>query len=139
MILSGLQIIKFRDAKRLVIEPFDSQYVEPNSYAFHLGELIISYEEEVVDVNNMHHPRTTKIFIPETGMVLHPGKFYLGHTVEKIGGLDVTSELFANLSTAAMGMWVQTSAPLGHVDLPPVEVPIKSGSPGSRLLDGYLG
>jgi hypothetical protein len=24
-------------------------------------------------------------------------------------------------------------------DLPPVDVPIKSGSPGSRLLDGYLG
>lgn len=23
-------------------------------------------------------------------------------------------------------------------DLPPVDVPIKSGSPGSRLLDGYL-
>ncbi len=26
-----------------------------------------------------------------------------------------------------------------HGDLPPVDVPIKSGSPGSRLLDGYLG
>jgi superfamily II DNA or RNA helicase len=24
-------------------------------------------------------------------------------------------------------------------DLPPVDVPIKSGSPGSRLLDGYVG
>jgi len=24
-------------------------------------------------------------------------------------------------------------------DLPPVDVPIESGSPGSRLLDGYLG
>ena len=26
-----------------------------------------------------------------------------------------------------------------HCDLPPVDVPIKSGSPGSRLLDGFLG
>ena len=24
-------------------------------------------------------------------------------------------------------------------DLPPVDVPIRSGSPGSRLLDGYVG
>ena len=25
------------------------------------------------------------------------------------------------------------------IDLPPVDVPIRSGSPGSRLLDGYVG
>lgn len=28
---------------------------------------------------------------------------------------------------------------MNRFDLPPVDVPIKSGSPGSRLLDGYLG
>ena len=27
----------------------------------------------------------------------------------------------------------------GSIDLPPVDVPIRSGSPGSRLLDGYVG
>ena len=27
----------------------------------------------------------------------------------------------------------------GNIDLPPVDVPIRSGSPGSRLLDGYVG
>ena len=27
----------------------------------------------------------------------------------------------------------------GQTDLPPVDVPIRSGSPGSRLLDGYVG
>ena len=27
----------------------------------------------------------------------------------------------------------------GVIDLPPVDVPIRSGSPGSRLLDGYVG
>lgn len=115
MILTGPQIINYRAAERLVIEPFSPQYVEPNSYAFHLGEKIIVYEEEVIDVNDLHNPRTKEIFIPETGIVLQPGKFYLGHTLENIGGLDVTSELFANLSTASMGIWVQTSAPLGHV------------------------
>lgn len=26
-----------------------------------------------------------------------------------------------------------------QADLPPVDVPIRSGSPGSRLLDGYVG
>ena len=26
-----------------------------------------------------------------------------------------------------------------EIDLPPVDVPIKSGSPGSRLLDGFRG
>ena len=28
---------------------------------------------------------------------------------------------------------------VGPTDLPPVDVPIRSGSPGSRLLDGYVG
>ena len=31
------------------------------------------------------------------------------------------------------------SGKLNPADLPPVDVPIRSGSPGSRLLDGYVG
>ncbi len=113
MILTGPEIIAMRKAGQLIIEPYSEELVDPNSYGFHLGGTLLQYHDEVVD------PRvpavTTEITIPEDGYVLHPGRFYLGHTLERIGGLKVSAELFANHSTAAMGMWVQTSAPLGHV------------------------
>jgi dCTP deaminase len=113
MILTGPEISALRSIGQIVIEPYSPEYLEPNSYAFHLGEKLIEYQDDVVD--SRVAPNFREISIPNHGYVLQPRKFYLGHTLEKIGGLKVTSELFANLSTASMGMWVQTSAPLGHV------------------------
>jgi len=52
--------------------------------------------------------------IPEEGFVLQPNRFYLGTTAERIGGVNFASELYANLSAALCGMFIQTSAPLGH-------------------------
>ncbi|VTU34515.1 deoxycytidine triphosphate deaminase [Variovorax sp. PBL-H6] len=113
MILTGCEIEAMRQAGHIVIEPYDARYIEPNSYGFHLGEKLLRLDGDVVDPT-ISTP-TTEIAIPEIGYVLQPGAFYLGHTVERIGGVRVSAELFANHSTAAMGMWVQTSAPLGHV------------------------
>lgn len=113
MILTGCEIEAMRQAGHIVIEPFDPSYVEPNSYGFHLGDKLLRFDGKVVDPTISSS--TTEITIPERGYVLRPGLFYLGHTVERIGGVRVSAELFANHSTAAMGMWVQTSAPLGHV------------------------
>ena len=45
-------------------------------------------------------------------------------------------------ATPADGDWLNTMGAwfkAGITDLPPVDVPIRSGSPGSRLLDGYVG
>lgn len=113
MILTGCEIEAMRKAGQIVIEPYDVQYIEPNSYSFHLGEKLLQIDDDVVDPTIS--ASTTEIIIPEVGYVLKPGNFYLGHTLERIGGVRVSAELYANHSTAAMGMWVQTSAPLGHV------------------------
>lgn len=113
MILTGSEIEAMRNAGQIVVEPYDSQYLEPNSYGFHLGEKLLKLGDDVVDP--MNPASTTEIMIPEDGFVLEPRAFYLGYTFERIGGVRFSAELFANHSTAAMGMWVQTSAPLGHV------------------------
>ncbi len=112
MILTGDEIVNARTNGDVIIEPFSCTSVEPNSYAFHLGDELVEYTVPVIDPNLRNAYRSFRI--PEEGYVLEPDRFYLGHTLERIGGLTVTSELFANLSTAAAGMWVQTSAPLGH-------------------------
>ncbi len=113
MILTGCEIQAMRQAGQIVIEPYDTRYIEPNSYGFHLGEKLLRLNGEVVDPTAS--TPTEELTIPEVGLVLQPGVFYLGHTHERIGGVRFSCELFANHSTAAMGMWVQTSAPLGHV------------------------
>jgi dCTP deaminase len=113
VILTGSEIKAMYYAGQIVIEPYDPIFLEPNSYAFHLGDKLMVYSDAVIDPRQSLS--TQEIVIPESGFILEPRKFYLGHTAERIGGKTLTSELYANLSTAAMGMWVQTSAPLGHV------------------------
>lgn len=113
MILTGLEIDAMRRAGQIVIEPFDSSLLEQNSYGIHLGDTLIEYAEKIIDARAPS--RTREIIIPEEGFILEPGQFYLGHTHEIIGGVCFTSELFANRSAATLGIWIQTSAPLGHV------------------------
>ncbi len=102
-----------RLAKQIVIEPYDETCLEQNSYGIHLGKTLIEYDEPFIDARRT--AKSSEIDIPEEGLILEPGRFYLGHTLEQIGGVRFTSELFANLSTSAQGIWIQTSAPLGHV------------------------
>jgi dCTP deaminase len=113
MILTGSEIEAMRHARQIIIEPFDSRYIEPNSYGFHLGSTLLEFEDEIVDPSVS--ASTRQRVIGDEGCVLLPRRFYLGHTLERIGGVKVSAELFANLSSAALGIWVQTSAPLGHV------------------------
>ncbi len=112
MILSGSEIALRFYAGDIQIEPYDETYLEPNSYAFHLGERLLEYDELIVDPRVQHVLNET--VIPPEGYILKADRFYLGHTHEKIGGLRFASELYANHSTAALGIWVQSSAPLGH-------------------------
>ena len=53
-------------------------------------------------------------------------------TVRKARGLS--QEAFSDVSSRTYMSTLERD-----LDLPPVDVPIRSGSPGSRLLDGYVG
>ncbi|MGF0347499.1 dCTP deaminase [Rhodococcus sp. IEGM1300] len=112
MMLTGSEIIKMRERGRVVIEPFDLEHVEVNSYGCHLGALLLEYCSDRIDphceLKVMEHR------IPSQGFVLRPNHFYLGATAERIGGIDFASELYANMSIASCGVFIQTSAPLGH-------------------------
>ena len=52
--------------------------------------------------------------IPVEGIVLYPNRLYLGETLEVIGSERHACELYGCLSVAALGIWIQVSAPLGH-------------------------
>lgn len=112
MILTGLEIDSEVQKRRISITPFDSKYIEPNSYGFHLGSKLITYEDTVLDAGVKMKER--EIEIKESGYCLQPGTFYLGSTLETMGSDCYAATLYANRSVSTLGMWIQFSAPLGH-------------------------
>ncbi len=77
MILTGPFIEQEVRARRIIIEPFSSEAVNPNSYNYRLGDRLKRYDEAAGEFVEMQ--------LPEDGYVLSPHRMYLGHTAEVIG------------------------------------------------------
>ncbi|MFM0288752.1 dCTP deaminase [Paraburkholderia megapolitana] len=115
MILTGNGIKSEVQMGRIVIEPYSLDCIEPNSYRFHLGSKLMVYRTDIVDAYESNKDaQVEEIEIPPEGYVLQPRQFYLGHTKERMGSHSHASELYARLSTSLVGIFIQTSAPLGH-------------------------
>lgn len=112
MIVTARRIQELLNKGDIIISPFNTSDLDVNSYSFHLGDSLIEYECQIIDPQCPL--RTNTIQIPDSGYVLKPEHFYLSSTLEKMGSSICASELYANFSTAACGMFIQTSAPLGH-------------------------
>ena len=112
MILTGSEIKRMVEQRRIVIEPYLEDHIEPNAYTCRLGDTLLVYPSRNVDAHQQ--AEVVEHRIPQEGFVLMPNRFYLGSTLERIGGIDFASELYANFSAAVYGIFVQTSAPLGH-------------------------
>ena len=112
MILTGKKILEQVKQGNICIYPFDESRLDVNSYSFRLGQTLIEYDNSIVD--SCIPPQEAHIEIPVNGYILNPEKFYLAATLEKMGSTTCASELYANFSTASSGIFIQTSAPLGH-------------------------
>lgn len=78
--LTGHEIRNMVGAGYIIIQPFDEDNLGPNSYDVRLDDELVVYDEVILDPrrNNRFHT----IRIPETGLVLQPGRLYLGRTME---------------------------------------------------------
>jgi dCTP deaminase len=112
MILTGSQIKQAVRDGDITISCFSGDFIEPNSYGFHLGNELAIYTEPQVDAFGRR--AVDYIRIPDSGYELRPNFFYLGNTLEQMGSRIYAAELYARLSTSLCGMFIQTSAPLGH-------------------------
>lgn len=113
MILTGPELGREVERGRIVIDPFDESRLEPNSYGFRLARHVISYHDPVIDASRPPGHRST--VIPDDGLLLCPGVLYLGSTVETMGSDHYAATLYARRSVSTLGMWIQVSAPLGHM------------------------
>ncbi|MEU5693415.1 deoxycytidine triphosphate deaminase [Actinosynnema sp. NPDC020468] len=112
VILTGKDIHREVLANRIHIDDYDPERLEPNSYGFRLSREIISYDDDVIDSRTPIASTTT--MMDDDGMVLLPGRFYLGGTMETMGSAHYAATLYACRSVSTLGVWIQFSAPLGH-------------------------
>lgn len=113
MILTGSQIVSEVNHDSIIIEPFATHLLNPNSYNYRLGNRLTVLENEILDPKEA--PKTQTFTIPSEGFVLLPHQLYLGHTLEKIGSKAFTTSLIGRSSVGRLGLFLQITADLGQL------------------------
>lgn len=113
MILTGPEILKRTQAGLVVIEPFDPELLNPNSYNLRLHNELVVYKDEILDMRRP--PSTERIEIPEEGYVLQPGRLYLGRTLEFTETHGCVPMLEGRSSIGRLGLFVHVTAGFGDV------------------------
>lgn len=112
MILSGKEI-KNKIGKEIKIEPFDEKQLNPNSYNLKLHNELLVYDEEILDMKKPN--KVKRIVIPEEGLVLEPGKLYLGRTLEYTETDKYVPMLEGRSSIGRLGLFIHVTAGFGDV------------------------
>ena len=112
MILSGKEIEK-KIGQDIFIEPYNSGQLNPNSYNLTLHNELLTYSNVQLDMKEEH--KTEKILIPEDGLLLQPGKLYLGRTKEYTKTNNLVPMLEGRSSIGRLGMFVHITAGFGDV------------------------
>ena len=112
MILSGKKIEKHID-QDIIIEPYNRKQLNPNSYNLRLHNELLVYKNSPLDMKLEN--KTSKIIIPESGLLLKPGKLYLGRTLEYTKTKKFVPMLEGRSSIGRLGMFVHITAGFGDV------------------------
>lgn len=113
MILSGLEIKKQVERGHIRIDPYDERFLNPNSYNLRLHNELMVYTDAVLD---MKRPLNTEtLTIPEAGLVLHPGRLYLGRTVERTSTDHFVPMLEGRSSVGRLGLYIHVTAGFGDI------------------------
>lgn len=112
MILSGLEIER-RMGSDIVIEPYDRKLLNPNSYNLRLSDELLVYTNHELD---MARPNDfERLTIPAEGMLLQPGKLYLGRTLEYTATENLVPMLEGRSSVGRLGLFIHVTAGFGDV------------------------
>lgn len=112
-ILTGHEIKMQQAAGGLKISPFDEAQLGPNSYNVRLGDQLLVYTDPVLDMARAN--RTRELIIPPEGLVLKPGRLYLGSTMEWIECRDFIPFIEGRSSTARLGIMAHLAAGVGDI------------------------
>jgi len=119
MILNSNQIETSIKDGSIVIDPFNKNQLNPNSYDLRLAETVISYRKGMVfdcakdDYSNPDN--FTKQIIGPDGFQLYPGHLYLMATKEHTESISYVPMIEGRSSLARLGINVHNTAGFGDV------------------------
>lgn len=126
MILTGPEIQRRIDSGEILISPFDPARINPNSYNLSLHNELLVYEngcnvagtvmpaiQEPLDIKKPNP--TSRISIPEDGLVINPGRLYLGRTVEATLTKNCVPMIEGRSSLGRLGIFIHITAGFGDV------------------------
>lgn len=113
MILSGLEIARQIELGTIGIEPYTPSQLNPNSYNLRLHNELLVYTDAVLDMKRPLATRT--LVIPEAGLVLEPGRLYLGRTFEYTASDCFVPMLEGRSSVGRLGLYIHVTAGFGDV------------------------
>lgn len=126
MILTGKEIEK-RLNTDIKITPYDPKLLNPNSYNLRLHNELAVYKpmkeikamrlptEYKVELNMKKYNPIEALTISENGLLLEPGKLYLGRTVEFTETYNLVPMIEGRSSIGRLGMYVHVTAGFGDV------------------------
>lgn len=109
MILTGSMIEEAVSHGDIVLAPFSSRQLNPNSYNYRLGNWLkksVAHDDGSVTFESVE--------ITSDGCLLAPQTLYLGYTAERIGSPRYAMSLIGRSSMGRLGLFLQVSANLGH-------------------------
>ncbi len=113
MILSDRSIKKLIQEGRLSIEPLKEENIQASSIDLTLGEDVIFYRVDFIDVKAGELPVERRT-IPEEGIVIEPKSFLLATTLEYIRlPEDITAFVEGRSSLGRLGLFIENA---GWVD-----------------------
>src|SRR5271170_6666691 len=98
MVLSDTTIREELDAGRIIIDPIGEDCIQPSSVDLHVDQyfrLFRNHTQKVIDVREDQEDLTELVDVgSEDPLILHPGEFMLGATIERVA---VPDDLVARL------------------------------------------
>lgn len=110
-LLSDSAIIEEMKEGNIIIRPFFRDCLGSNSYDVHLGKILMTYSDEVIDAKREN--ATQEIKIPPEGFVLEPNKFYLASTKEYTETYGLVPFLEGKSSMGRLGISIHETAGKG--------------------------
>ena len=113
MILTDLAILKAIEEGDILVEPYDRNCLGTNSYDVHLSKYLACYIDDVIDAKK--HNQVEHFEIADDGIVLQPGKTYLGSTLEYTETRSFVPFLEGKSSVGRLGIDIHATAGKGDV------------------------
>ena len=111
--LTGNEIRIQVKSGNIKIEPYYPENIGPNSYDVRLADTLMVYTEAVLDTRQDNRYRTIKI--PPDGLVLLPGRVYLGRTLEYTESPYHIPMYEGRSSLGRLGVFSHVSAGFGDI------------------------